>query len=130
MLKEFKEFIERGNVLDLAVAVIMAGAFGAIISSLVDDILMPVIGALVAGIDFKDLVISIGSVDLGIGIFINAIINFLIIAFVMFLIIKAFNKMKKPEPEAAVVEKECPFCKTNIHLDATRCPNCTSELVK
>lgn len=126
MIKEFKDFIARGNVLDLAIAVIMSSSFGAIVSSLVDNILMPIIGALTAGIDFEQIKLTILGVDLGIGLFINAIIKFIIIAFVMFLIIKAFNTMKKEAPKEVVKTKACPACKENIHLDATRCPHCTT----
>ncbi len=131
MIKEFREFIEKGNVLDFAVGVIMAGAFGAIVTSLVDDILMPIIGAATAGIDFKEIVAVVAGVELKIGVFINAIINFLIISFIMFLIVKSFNKMKSSvvkEEEVAPATKECPYCKTDVHVDATRCPHCTSEL--
>ncbi len=132
MIKEFREFIEKGNVLDFAVGVIMAGAFGAIVTSLVDDILMPIIGAATAGIDFKDIVAVVAGVELKVGVFINAIINFLIISFIMFLIVKSFNKMKttvvKEEEEQEPATKECPYCKTEVHVDATRCPHCTSEL--
>lgn len=129
MLKEFKDFISKGNVIDMAVAVIMASTFGAIVTSLVDDIIMPIIGALIAGIDFKEFTLSVAGVELGVGKFINAIIIFLIVAFVMFLIVKAFNKIKKrKEVEEEVTTKECSFCKTEIHIDATRCPHCTSEL--
>ena len=128
MLKEFKEFVMRGNVLDLAVAVIIGGAFKAIIGSLVKDILMPLIGLMMGGIDFAALSISVGDAVVTYGMFIQAIIDFIIVAFVIFLIIKS---AKKEEPAPAPKEpttKECPFCFTEIAIKATRCPNCTSEL--
>ena len=128
MLKEFKEFVMRGNVMDLAVAVIIGGAFGAIITSLVNDILMPLIGILLGGVDFSGLAAQVGSATVKYGAFIQAVVNFLIIAFVIFMIVRTMNKMKKPAPAAAPTTKECPRCFTAIPLKATRCPNCTSEL--
>lgn len=145
MLSEFKKFIMRGNVLDLAIAVIIGGAFGSIVTSLVNDILMPPIGMLLGKINFKDLFINLsgtaypslaeaqaaGAATINYGNFINTIVNFLIIAFVIFLIVRAFNKFKKPEPEAAPAApttKECPYCLSTIPLKATRCPHCTSQL--
>lgn len=145
MFAEFKKFVMRGNVLDLAVAVIIGGAFGSIITSLVNDILMPPIGMLLGKINFKDLFINLsgtpyasladaqaaGAATINYGNFINTIINFLIIAFVIFLIVRAFNKMKKPEEApapAAPTTKECPYCLSTIPLKATRCPHCTSQL--
>ncbi len=131
MLKEFKAFIMRGNVIDLAVAVIIGGAFGKIIGSLVNDILMPVIGLLIGGIDFSGLAFTLGSAKVTYGIFINNLIDFLIIALVIFLIIKGINSLqKKPAPAAppVPVTKECPRCFSVIPIKATRCPNCTSEL--
>ena len=128
MLKEFKEFVMRGNVLDLAVAVIIGGAFKAIIGSLVKDILMPLIGLVMGGIDFAALSFSVGSAVVTYGMFIQAIIDFIIVAFVIFLVIKS---AKKEEPAPAPKEpttKECGFCFTEIAIKATRCPNCTSEL--
>lgn len=130
-LKEFKEFAMRGNVLDLAVGIIIGAAFTAIVTSLVDDILSPIIGLLVR-VNFSDLVLQFAGVELRYGAFIMAVINFVIVAFALFVIIKTLNKAasfaKKPAEEAAPTTKECPFCKTEIHIDATRCPNCTSEL--
>jgi large conductance mechanosensitive channel len=105
MLKEFKEFIERGNVIDLAVAVIIGGAFGAIIASLVDDIIMPIIGVLLGGVDFTSLSIQVGDAMINYGNFIQAIVIFLIIAFVLFLVVRAYNRMQKAEAEA---EPEAP----------------------
>jgi large conductance mechanosensitive channel len=128
MLKEFKEFVMRGNVIDLAVAVIIGVAFGAIVTSLVNDILMPLIGLLLGGIDFSALAFQVGSAVIKWGAFVQAVINFLIIAFVVFLIVRAINRLKGPAPVAAPTTKECPRCFTMIPLKATRCPNCTSEL--
>jgi large conductance mechanosensitive channel len=148
MLKEFKEFALRGNVVDLAIGVIIGGAFGTIISSLVNDIIMPPIGMLLGGVDFADLFIllkeggtpppyatladaqSAGAVTVNYGVFINALISFVIIAFVVFLIVKAINRMQREEeqPSEAPTTKDCPFCLSNIPLGASRCPQCTSEL--
>lgn len=146
MLKEFKEFISKGSVMDLAIGVIIGGAFSKIVSSLVDDIIMPLVGLLLGGADISNYFITLdggkyatlaeaqeaGAATLNYGLFLNRIIDFLIIAFVLFLIIKAINKAraltKKPEAEAAPTTKECPYCKSTIDINATRCPNCTSEL--
>jgi large conductance mechanosensitive channel protein len=156
MFKEFKEFIMRGNMLDMAVAVIIGGAFGAIINSLVNNILMPLIGLALGGsADFSNAFIVLkdappvdgvvpkvpetlaeaqeaGFTCLGYGAFISAIITFLIMAVCLFLVVKAFNKAKsirkKEEEEAAPTTKKCPFCKSEIDIEATRCPHCTSEL--
>ena len=142
MLKEFKEFALKGNMLDLAVAVIIGGAFGKIITSLVNDIIMPPIGLLLGGINFKDLYWNLsgkayesleaaqkaGAPTINYGMFLNTIIDFLIVALVLFLVIRAFNKLKKPAPAAAPTTKTCPFCQTEIPLKATRCPHCTSEI--
>ena len=131
MLKEFKDFVMRGNVLDLAVAVIIGGAFGKIVTSLVNDIIMPLIGLIIGGIDFSSLAFTVGNAKVTYGNFINNVIDFLIIAFVIFMIVKAANSMKKPAPAPAPAEpttKECPHCFTTIPIKATRCPNCTSEL--
>ena len=128
MSQEFKAFVLRGNVLDLAVAVIIGGAFGKIVSSLVNDILMPVIGALLKGVDFSGLAWTVGGASVNYGLFLQATVDFIIVAFVIFLIVKAANKMKKPAPAAAPTTKECPHCFTTISIKATRCPNCTSEI--
>ncbi|MCC7117946.1 MAG: large conductance mechanosensitive channel protein MscL [Anaerolineales bacterium] len=128
MLKEFKAFIMRGNVLDLAIAVIIGGAFGKIVSSLVADILMPIIGLIMGGVDFSGLALTIGEAKITYGVFINNVIDFLIIAFVIFLIVKSANALKKPEPAAAPTTKDCPYCYSAIALKATRCPHCTSEI--
>ncbi|MDO5026828.1 MAG: large conductance mechanosensitive channel protein MscL [Tissierellia bacterium] len=129
MIKEFKEFISRGNVIDLAVGVVIGGAFGAIVTSLVEDIIMPLVGLILGGLNFAGLSIKVGEAEVMYGNFIQVVVNFLIIAFCIFLVIKAINKFKKPE-EVAVTTKVCPFCKSEIDLEATRCPHCTSELVE
>lgn len=131
MAKEFKEFIMRGNVMDLAVAVIIGGVFGKIVSSLVSDIIMPLIGLIFGGIDFNGLAFTVGSAKVTYGNFINNVIDFLIIALVIFLMVKAVDSLKrKPEPALAAepITKDCPHCFTTISVKATRCPNCTSEL--
>ena len=131
MLKEFKEFVMRGNVLDLAVAVIIGAAFGKIVGSLVNDILMPLIGLVMGGVNFAELSFTIGEAVVKWGAFVQAIIDFLVIAFVIFMIIRAANKTKKkeePAPPAEPTTKDCPYCFTTIAIKATRCPNCTSEL--
>ena len=131
-MKEFKEFISRGNVMDMAVGIIIGGAFTAIVNSLVADIINPLLGCFVS-MDFSAWTIPlVGEAALGIGNFINAVISFLIMAFILFSIIKAMNKAaslgKKPEPEAAPTTKMCPYCKSEIAIEATRCPHCTSQL--
>jgi len=128
MLKEFKEFAMRGNVLDLAVAVIIGGAFGKIITSLVADVLMPVIGLVLGGLNFSELSFTVGEAVVKWGAFVQSIIDFVIVAFVIFMIVRAMNRMQKPAPVAAPPTKECPYCFSTIPLKATRCPNCTSEL--
>ena len=131
MFKEFKEFVMRGNVLDLAVGVIIGGAFGKIVGSLVNDILMPLVGSVLGGVSFSERVSMVNGVELHWGLFIQTVIDFLIIAFVIFTIIKAANAAKKnpaPAPVAEPITKECPHCFSTITINATRCPNCTSEL--
>lgn len=143
MLKEFKAFAMRGNVIDLAVGVIIGAAFGKIISSFVNDILMPPLGLLMGKVDFTNLFVSLtgekytslaeaqeaGAPTLNYGLFINNIIDFLIVAIVIFLMIRAINRLtKKEEKPAEVTTHECPFCLTSISKKATRCPNCTSEV--
>jgi len=131
MLKEFKEFVMRGNVLDLAVAVIIGGAFGKIIGSLVNDILMPLIGLVMGGVNFSELSFTVGEAVVKWGAFVQAIVDFVIIAFVIFMIVKSANatkKKEKPAPPAEPTTKDCPYCFTTIAIKATRCPNCTSEL--
>jgi large conductance mechanosensitive channel len=131
MLKEFKDFAMRGNVMDLAIAVIIGGAFGKIIASLVNDILMPLIGLLLGGIDFSGLAFTVKEASINYGLFIQAVVDFLIVAFVIFLLVRTLNKMKKPAPAAAPAEpttRECPYCFSTISIKATRCPYCTSQL--
>ena len=145
---EFKKFIMRGNVVDLAVGVIVGGAFQKIVNSLVDDVVMPVISLATKGLDFTswfialdgnkyatiDLAKEAGAATINFGNFISAILNFLVMAFVVFLLVKGINavseKAKKPEAEeaAAPTTKACPYCKSEIAIEATRCPHCTSEL--
>lgn len=132
-IKEFKEFISRGNVMDMAVGVIIGGAFTAIVNSLVNDIVMPLLSLLTGGFDFSALCIVLGEGEnaaaLNYGAFISAVINFILIAFVIFLVIKGINKLsRKKEPEPVITTRECPFCKEQVALEATRCPHCTSEL--
>ena len=142
MLKDFKAFLLRGNVLDLAVGIVIGVAFGAIVNSFVKDILMPPIGVLLGHVDFTNLFITLAgphtttladaqaakAVTLNYGLFINTIINFLIIAAAVFLAVRGVAKLSKPAPAPVVSTKECPYCFTTIDLKATRCPNCTSEL--
>jgi len=131
MLKEFKEFAMRGNVLDLAVAVIIGGAFGKIIASLVNDVLMPLIGLVLGGINFSGLEYTFRNAVIKYGLFIQSIIDFVIVAFVIFMLVRTMNNMKKKEPApapAAPTTKECPHCFSMISIKATRCPNCTSQL--
>lgn len=128
MLKEFKDFAMRGNVMDLAIAVIIGGAFGKIIASLVTDILMPLIGLLLGGISFSNLSVTVNEAVIAYGLFIQAIVDFVIVAFVIFLLVRTMNRMKKPEPAAEPTTKECPHCFSTIHIKANRCPNCTSQL--
>jgi len=128
MFKEFREFAMRGNVLDLAVGVIIGGAFGKIVGSLVNDLLMPVIGAFLGKVNFSELSFTVGAAVIKWGAFVQSIIDFLIIAFVIFLIVKGANTTKKAPPPADPATKECPHCFSVISIKATRCPNCTSEL--
>lgn len=131
-IDEFKEFIAQGNVMDMAVGVIIGGAFGKIVSSLVENILMPLIGILLGGVSFEDLAVTVGTAEVKYGIFLQSVFDFLIIAFVIFLmikqIVKVTDKFKKEEEAPDPTEKECPFCKSKIDINATRCPHCTSEL--
>lgn len=131
IIEEFKEFALRGNVIDLAVGVIIGAAFQNIVTSLTDDIISPLIG-LVAKTDFKDMAVTVFDVNVKYGSFITAVINFLIMAVVLFALIKLMNKAaslgKKEDPAAAPTTKKCPFCKSEIDITATRCPHCTSQL--
>ena len=135
-VEEFKKFIARGNVMDMAVGVIIGGAFTAIVNSLVNDVMMPVLSLITGGLDFSKLCIVLGegegAATLNYGAFIVAIINFLLIALVIFMLIKTINKFtkKKEEAPAPVTTKDCPYCKEKVALEATRCPHCTSELGK
>ena len=130
-LEEFKAFAMRGNVLDMAVGVVVGGAFTAIVTALVDDIINPVIG-LFFKMDFSDVVINLGGSSIKIGDFVNNVINFLIVAFVLFVVIKAINALHKkpaePAAPAAPTTKACPYCQTDIPIKAVRCPHCTTKL--
>ncbi len=141
MFKEFKEFIARGNVVDLAVGIVIGASFGKIVTSFVNDILMPPIGALFGKVDFSNLFIDLsgqhhptvaaakaaGAATINYGLFLNTIIDFLIVAFAIFLLIQQVNRMRR-QPAPAPSTKECPYCSTNIPIPAKRCPNCTSQL--
>ena len=131
-LKEFKQFTMRGNVLDMAVGVVVGGTFKAIVDALVNNIISPLIGLLFNS-DFSDLALMVGDVSIGYGAFITAVLNFLIVSFTLFVVIKAANKaasLRKAPEEApkAPTTKICPYCKSEIAIDATRCPHCTSQL--
>ena len=148
MLKEFKEFALRGNVVDMAVGIIIGAAFASIVTSLVNDVIMPPIGLLLGGVDFANFFILLkegapagpyaaladaqaaGAVTINYGAFINTVISFLIVAFVIFLLIRNINRMKREEeaPPAEPTTKECPYCLSTIPINATRCPLCTSQL--
>jgi large conductance mechanosensitive channel len=142
MFKEFKEFAMRGNVLDMAVGIIIGAAFGRIITSLVADVLMPPIGLLLGKVDFSSLFINLsgaayptlaeartaGASVIAYGAFLNTILDFVIVAFVIFLLIRQVNRLKKPAPAAAPSTKDCPFCLSAVMIKATRCPHCTSQL--
>jgi len=147
MWKDFKAFILRGNVVDLAVGVIIGAAFGAIVKSLVDDVIMPPIGIVTGGIDFANLYLLLkpgakapppyssladakaaGATTLNFGLFLNTVITFLIIAACVYLVVQAVARLQRPHPTAAPTTKDCPYCKTAIPVAATRCPHCTSQL--
>jgi large conductance mechanosensitive channel len=148
MIKEFREFAMRGNVVDMAVGIIIGGAFGTIVKSLVDDVIMPPIGMALGGIDFSNFFIVLkkgaasghyaaladakaaGAVTINYGLFVNAVISFLIVAFAVFMLIRSLNALRRREAgtPAAPTTKECPFCRTAIPIPATRCPHCTSQL--
>ncbi|KPK72758.1 mechanosensitive ion channel protein MscL [candidate division WOR_3 bacterium SM23_60] len=149
MLKEFKEFAMRGNVVDMAVGIIIGAAFGTIVKSLVSDVIMPPIGLLLGNVDFANLFAVLregatvgpyaaltdaqaaGAVTINYGVFINTVISFIIVAFAVFLVIKSINQMKrKEEAPAEPTTKDCPYCLTSIPIKATRCPHCTSQLTK
>ncbi len=143
MLKEFKEFVLRGNVVDMAVGIIIGTAFGRIITSLVNDILMPPIGLLLGRVDFSNLFISLsgryaslaeaqaaGAPTINYGLFINTMLDFIIVALVIFLLVRQVNRLRRPAPAAPAepTTRECPYCLSTIPLKATRCPHCTSQL--
>jgi large conductance mechanosensitive channel len=147
MLTEFKAFAMRGNVLDLAVGIIIGGAFGTIVKSLVDDVIMPPVGLALGNVDFSDLFLLLkdgsrapapyatlaeaqaaGAVTVNYGLFVNSVITFLIVAFAVFLLVRAVNRMKPADAAAAPSTKDCPYCRMAIPIGATRCPQCTSEL--
>jgi large conductance mechanosensitive channel len=148
MLKEFKEFAMKGNVIDMAVGIIIGAAFGTIVNSLVQDVIMPPIGLLLGNVDFTNIFAVLkegkvagpyasiaaakaaGAVTINFGVFINTIISFILIAFAVFLLVRTINKMRRQEeaPPAAPTTKDCIYCFSNIPIKATRCPNCTSEL--
>lgn len=146
MLKEFKEFAMRGNVADMAVGIIIGAAFGAIVKSLVDDVIMPPIGLLLGGVDFSNFFLVLkegsqpgpyaslaaakgaGAVTVNYGLFLNSVISFLIVAFAVFLLVRGLNSMKRQEAAVPPTMKDCPFCASVIPVKATRCPQCTSQL--
>ncbi len=142
MWKEFKEFIMRGNVFDLAVGIIIGGAFGKIVTSLVNDVIMPPIGMLLGKVDFANLYLNMsggsyasladaqaaGAATINYGLFINAIVDFLLVAVVIFILVRGVNRLRRPAPVAAPTTKKCPYCCSAIPLEATRCPHCTSQL--
>jgi large conductance mechanosensitive channel len=144
MFKEFKEFAARGNVLDLAVGVVIGAAFGKIVNSLVNDVIMPPIGLLIQRVDFKELFVNLSSVSyttmaeakaagaptLNYGLFLNTIFEFIIVAFAIFLLVRSVNRMRAPAPAPAPApaSKECSFCRLSVPMNATRCPHCTSQL--
>ena len=146
MWKEFKEFAIKGNAVDLAIGVIIGAAFGGVVNSLVKDIIMPPIGLITGGLDFSNLFLVLkeapgggtfatpaeaakaGAVTWNYGNFVTLMINFLIVAFAVFLLVRAINKMKRPKPSAPPVAKDCPACTMSIPVKATRCPHCTTEL--
>jgi large conductance mechanosensitive channel len=144
MLKEFKEFAMRGNVLDMAVGIIIGAAFGGVVNSLVNDILMPPIGLLVGKVDFANLFVTLkgehfaslaqakaaGATTLNFGVFCNTVINFVIVAFAVFLMVRQFNRLKRQPAPAAPTTKECSYCFLSVPIKAIRCPHCTSQLQK
>lgn len=149
MFKEFKEFAVRGNVVDMAVGIVIGASFGAIVSSLVADVILPPVGLLLGGVDFANVFVTLkeggkaagpyasladakaaGAVTMNVGLFLNAVVSFVILAFAVFLVVRGINTMKReqPAPASAPATKECPFCFTAIPVKARRCPNCTSDL--
>jgi len=142
MFKEFREFAMRGNVLDMAVGIIIGAAFGKIITSLVNDILMPPIGLVLGKVDFSNLFVDLsgqshatlalakaaGAATINYGLFLNTVLDFVIVAFAIFLLIRQVNRLQRPAPAPAPATKDCPYCVSKVALKATRCPQCTSEL--
>lgn len=150
MLKEFKEFAVRGNVVDMAVGIIIGGAFGTIVSSLVNDVIMPPVGLLLGGVDFQDIFVVLregstaapyaslaaaqeaGAVTINLGVFVNAVISFLIVAFAVFLLVRSMNRLQRSQDEGgdtpAPTTRPCPYCTMDIAIEATRCPHCTSDV--
>jgi large conductance mechanosensitive channel len=147
MLKEFREFAMRGNVVDMAVGIIIGAAFGAIVKSLVDDVLMPVLGLITGGADFTNLFIVLregttpaasydtlqaaqeaGAITINYGVFSNALVTFIFVAFAVFLLVRAINRLRREEAAAEPTTKPCTFCATDVPIAATRCPHCTSQL--
>ena len=142
MIDEFKQFIRRGNVIDLAVAVVIGAAFGKIVTSFVDDILMPPIGLALGRVDFSSLFVSLsgkdypsvaaakaaGAATMNYGIFINTILNFIIVAFAVFLLVRQINRMQAPAPAPAASTRDCPYCLSPSPIKATKCAHCTSEI--
>jgi large conductance mechanosensitive channel len=146
MLKEFKEFIMRGNVMEIAIGFIIGGAFGAIVKSMVSDVMMPPLGLLLGGVDFTNFFVVLkhgvtpapynaladaqaaGAVTINYGIFLNTVVSFLIVSLAVFILVKAMNKLKRQEAAAEPTTKECPHCFSAISIKATRCPQCTSAL--
>lgn len=142
MLKEFKEFAMRGNVLDMAIGIIIGAAFGKIVTSMVTDVIMPPIGLVLGKVDFSKLYINLsgqhfgtlkqaqesGAATINYGLFLNTILDFVIVAFVIFLLIRQVNRLKRPAPAAVPATKECPYCLSLVPIKATRCPHCTSDL--
>ncbi|MBZ2175487.1 large conductance mechanosensitive channel protein MscL [Schnuerera sp. xch1] len=144
MLKEFKNFALKGNMIDMAVGIIIGGAFNGIVNSLVNDIVMPILSIFTKRIDFSKLFIALDGkkyatieaaqkanvATLNYGTFISGVLNFLIMAFVVFIIIKWINKLRKPAPVAEPTTKKCPYCYSEVHIDATKCPHCISDLTE
>ena len=142
MFKEFKEFAMRGSVLDMAIGIVIGAAFGKIVGSFVDDVLMPPIGRLLGHVDFSNLFLNLsaghydtlaaakeaGAATLNYGVFLNTVINFLIVAFAIFLLVRQVNRMKRQPAPATPTAKDCPYCQMSVPLKATRCPHCTSEM--
>lgn len=143
LVSEFKEFAVKGNAVDMAVGIIIGAAFSTVVKSLVDDIIMPPIGKLFGDVDFSNLFINLsdgsfetlaaaqeaGAATINYGLFINAVISFLIVGWALFLIVRSMNKLQKPEPESKPTTKQCNACKEDIHLEATKCAHCTADVV-